>query len=81
MKAIEEQTIISILSDRPQSLETLTNALGRRGAANAKRETLHGMLLRMRDEGTIAFDIRSGLWRPAKAALSTPNDAHASSKE
>jgi hypothetical protein len=63
MKEAEEQTILRLLSERPQSLDTLKNALGRRGTANAERETLHAMLLRMRDEEKVAFDIRSGLWR------------------
>jgi hypothetical protein len=69
MQDSEEHRILRLLSDRPQSWHTLTNALGRRGRAKRGRETLHELLLRMRQEGKIAFDIQTGFWRPTHPVI------------
>ena len=65
MKEAEEQAILRLLINKPHSVKMLKHALGPRGVTNVGPEKLHNMLMRMREQGKVVFDIHLGRWQPA----------------
>ena len=54
-----KEQLLAVLADKPRS----TNAISAIVSPGASRhETIQTLLMQMRDEGLVKFDIKKGLW-------------------
>jgi hypothetical protein len=57
----KEEEVLAAL-DKPRSLNSIQ---GRIDPSNRRTDTLQDLLIRMRTEGKVKFDIKAGHWRKA----------------
>ena len=59
---MNEEQILNGLAEKPLKIR----ALLMRVSPSGSEEELHVLLMRMRDAGKVTFNIKSGLWAPAR---------------